>query len=512
LVYESIILKFILSFYEVLKRYISHSVIVRGFERLYHSVIRLLANSSILNFIMREGFLARTWENSGMYRVIKAVLEIPSTSLRKLYLKGEQVFEASLAIKLLKAILKKYHLILGAFLFLVIVVPHQYWNNMYSAAAAAGLFLLFLLKAVFFRGTSFQAKALDFFMFVFVLSILIAQVFSTYPQYSLRFLAFYITCFLFLLLIVSEFRTMDKLETLLGIMLVAVSISGVYGIWQRIVGVPVNPAYVDLNLNEGLPGRVYSTMDNPNNFAEILVMMIPFYFAAIFNSKTAVRKLFYVALAVPPMVSLLLTGSRASWVGFAAAFMVYLFFKNKKLIPVAIILGLMAVPFLPKSIYRRILTIFNPYDSSMNYRKQIYYSVKPMLRDFWLTGFGLGTDVFRKLANTYYWYTGSIPAHSHNFFLQLWLEAGIIGILSFLGAMIRIAKRSIKAVYSNADERAKNTLISGMMSIAGVLVAGIVEYIWFYQRVMLIFWVVVGIMLATLAICAKKEDYLLKND
>jgi len=511
LVYESIILKFILSFYEVLKKYSANSFIISGFERLYHTVIKLLASSSILNFIRREGFLARTWENSGVYRLIKAVMEKPSTSLRKLYVKGEQIFAASLTIKLLKAVLNRFHLILGAFLFVLLVVPHQYWNNMYSAVAAGGLFLLFFIKTVIFKGTGFRTKSLGFYLFVFILSILIAQVFSIFPQYSLRFLAFYITCFLFLLLIVSEFGTIDKLETLLGILLVAVTITGLYGIWQRIVGVPVNAAYVDLNLNEGLPGRVYSTMGNPNNYAEILVLLIPFYFAAIFNSKTTGKKLLYTALAVPPMISLLLTGSRSSWIGFAAAFMVYLFFKNKKLIPVVIVLGLMSVPFLPQSIYRRILTIFNPNDSSMGYRRQIYLSVIPMFRDFWPTGFGLGTDIFRKLANTYHWYTGSVPAHSHNFYLQLWLETGIIGIISFLGVILRIVKRSIKTIYSNADEKAKNILMSGIMSITSVLVVGIVEYVWFYQRVMLIFWVVVGVMLATLAICTKREDYLIKK-
>lgn len=171
----------------------------------------------------------------------------------------------------------------------------------------------------------------------------------------------------------------------------------------------------------------------------------------------------------------------------------------------------MSVPFLPQSIYRRILTIFNPNDSSMGYRRQIYLSVIPMFRDFWPTGFGLGTDIFRKLANTYHWYTGSVPAHSHNFYLQLWLETGIIGIISFLGVILRIVKRSIKTIYSNADEKAKNILMSGIMSITSVLVVGIVEYVWFYQRVMLIFWVVVGVMLATLAICTKREDYLIKK-
>ena len=44
---------------------------------------------------------------------------------------------------------------------------------------------------------------------------------------------------------------------------------GLYAILQRIKGVPVNPAQTDLSVNVGMPGRVYSTMENPNNLGQV---------------------------------------------------------------------------------------------------------------------------------------------------------------------------------------------------------------------------------------------------
>ena len=52
-------------------------------------------------------------------------------------------------------------------------------------------------------------------------------------------------------------------------------------------------------VNYGMPGRIYSFFDNPNNFAEILVMLLPLVFALLIVSKNwRVKVLSLAALAV----------------------------------------------------------------------------------------------------------------------------------------------------------------------------------------------------------------------
>jgi len=82
-------------------------------------------------------------------------------------------------------------------------------------------------------------------------------------------------------------------------------------------------------MNQGMPGRIYATMSNPNNFGEILVMSLPFYVSVILNSKTFFKKMIYFIMALPPLLALFNTGSRSSWIGFAVSVIVITFCSIK---------------------------------------------------------------------------------------------------------------------------------------------------------------------------------------
>ncbi len=56
-----------------------------------------------------------------------------------------------------------------------------------------------------------------------------------------------------------------------------------------------------------------------------------------------------------------------------------------------------------------------------------------------------------------------------------------------------------------SDKYLKYTIIAGISSLAGILVVGVAEYVWYYPRVMVIFWVVVGLLLAALNLTGSKE-------
>jgi O-antigen ligase len=207
-----------------------------------------------------------------------------------------------------------------------------------------------------------------------------------------------------------------------------------------------------------------------------------------------------VAMAIPPVIALFLTGTRAAWLALVVSVFLIIFFKNRKLIPIFILLGIACFPLLPDQITKRIMTLTKlGNDSSSQYRIKIYKSVIPIIKDYWYSGLGLGNEVFANIYKKYYRFTGSgTIAHSHNLFLQIWLEMGIMGVLSFLWFIIRMFKKSIKAIFGEADKAVKNVLVAGVASIAGALLMGMTDYVWFYPRGMFIFWAVIGIILAAL--------------
>jgi O-antigen ligase len=338
---------------------------------------------------------------------------------------------------------------------------------------------------------------------------------------SMKFFIFYITCFLLVLIIVSGIRSGQSLERLIEVLMIGTSLTGLYAIYQRIKGIPMDPSLTDWVLNEGMSGRAYSTMGNPNNYAELLILILPFFIAMVLNAKSIYRKVFYFTLSFPPLIALFLTGARSSWIALVIAVLVFVFLKDWKLIPFVAILGILAFLFLPyisPSVYKRVLTIFTGTDTSINYRGAIYQTVVPMLKDFWFTGLGLGAGAeqapFMKILQRYSLFYlrqtntagyATTPPHTHNLFLQIWIEVGFVGILTYIWFIARTVKRTLVNIYRDASNSMNHISMAGISALAGILVMGMAEYVWFYPRLMLFFWVIVGIVLSALNILDKRE-------
>ncbi len=496
---ESLVYKFLYIICAFFSKAWQESLIAMALRKCGAFLGRLFSNSAIIDFSAREGVVNKTYEGSILYKAVDGLLNLPQRVFHPLYLKAEDALAQSVAFRLLKYIFGKLHLLTAVFLFVALVAPYDYWNNMYSTLAITALLLLYFMKTIAEGRTGFQTAAFNVFLVLFIICVLMGQVFSITPGDSLRFFGYYLTGFMMVLLLVVTLRTKKEISELLAVALAGLTLAGVYGIYQYIIKVPVNPAWVDTDLNQGSMTRVFSFFNNPNDFAEVILIFVPFYFAMAFNAKRTITKLLFLAMAVPPLLSMLLTLARGAWVAIALAAVVYVFFQEKRLIPVGILLAVAAVPFLPHSILMR-LKSFNMADSSFKTRIDVWQTVIPILKDYWFTGLGLGNDTLIRISKNYHIFVvkGSIPSHSHNLYLQLWLETGFPGIMTFLAFILTTVKKSIRTLTHTGDKVVKNILIAGLASLTGLLANGMIEYVWFDRRVMLFFWAAVGIILSTL--------------
>jgi O-antigen ligase len=272
----------------------------------------------------------------------------------------------------------------------------------------------------------------------------------------------------------------------------------VVGIIQGILGVEVNASYVDLLVNEGMPGRVYAMFENPNAFAEVLALLIPLAVGLCLGSPRWGGRILGAGAAGLGIGAIFMTYSRASWVGLAVAALLFVFLWNRKLLPAVLLLGLATIPILPDAVFNRILTIFNTHDTSTTSRFPLYAAALRLLGARPLTGAGLGTDAVRQAVGDLNLYHGVAPfVHSHDVYLQVWAETGVFGLLSFVGAMGWSIKNAMAAAASKACPRAVRLLtIGGASALAGILVCGLADYIWNYPRVMVIFWFVAAVTLS----------------
>jgi len=366
--------------------------------------------------------------------------------------------------------------------------------------------VLFHASAMHRENRRLDLRNIGFYPLVLFAAMFLGVAFSYAPDQSTRFLLYHISAALGVLVTVSVVCSVEDLKRLVAGGAICVGVSGAYGIFQRIQGVEVNSSHVDLKVNAGMPGRVDSFFDNPNTFAQVLILLLPLVLALFLCSKRLTGKLAAMGIFAIGVAALGMTYSRASWVGIACAMAVFVFLWKPKLIPAFFLLCCLALPLLPTTIWNRILTIFNPADSSTASRVPLYQAAIEVIRTRPIRGAGLGTAAVQTYISDWNLYHAEFPyVHSHNFYLELWIQAGILGAVGFVSSMLWNIKRAAHTVRHCADSAARTITCAAAAAMCGAMVCGLADYLWNYPRVMCIFWFVFAIALAGVKVCRAAE-------
>ena len=394
--------------------------------------------------------------------------------------------------------------IYGAVFLVCYICPGPMWRNQYALILSFFLFGIMLLESWNADRRPFRIRNLTLAMPVFMLATVLAVVFAGDRGEAIRVFCFYLSAFLFCISLVGTVTNRGRLVSVLGFIHLTLLLTALYAIFQRIVGVEVSASLTDLTVNAGMPGRVYSTLENPNNYAEFIVLTFPVSLVFCANIVDRRWKTLAVGSLAIPVIALLMTYSRSSWVSFALTAVVFLALWDKRLLPLIPVAALLAVPLLPDSIFNRILTIGSTADSSNAYRLYIWTSALHMIRDFGLTGIGLGPGNFTPLYAGYCDPNASVAQHSHMLYLEVWLEMGLLGIVSFLLLYLGVIRRGIRAM-RHADPLLRYVLIACVSSLVGVSFVAAAEYIWFYPRVMFAFFILIGITLSAVKLAEESK-------
>ena len=461
--------------------------------------------SRLMGWLTRQGVLPRAWGESGLCRGLSWLINLPGRLLSRLYDKLRGILEGSWLMRLGFEMGAGTVYAIGWLTLLIIAFPYNIWNNMYALAAYVLLTGLFILGGMRRKSQRLEVAGLGIYPAFFVMAVVLGWLTSYSPGESFRFLFFHLTAVLCVMVTVSAVEKPEHLMRLAGCAAAAMAVIGAVGVQQGIQGVPVNYSYTDVTANAGMPGRVYSWYENPNTFAQVLTLLIPLAVALILGCKTVRGKVFGAVACALGVVALLMTYSRASWVGLAVAAVVFLFFWKRKLLPGLVVLALVCLPLLPDAIFNRILSIFNTSDSSTMSRKPLFQAATELIGQRPIRGAGLGTSAVRTAIQELNTYHGKAAfVHAHNLYLQLWLETGIFGLVTFVASMFSGVKSAAHAVKSETCPReVRLVTLASMAAICGTLVSSIADYIWNYPRVMVIFWFVFALMLSGIKLARK---------
>jgi len=463
---------------------------------------RQIDESRLLNVLCREGVVARSWPDSALCRLLTWLVNLPAGLLHRLYLALQGLFEDSFFARLAFEMGEQTAIAQSWLIMLLWVIPFSRWNNAYSMMGFAALLVLFHAGAMRRKELRLDVANIGFYAMLFFGAVFLGVVFSYSPALSQRFLLYHISAALCLLVTVSAVRSERDLKRLAVGGAVCVAVSGAYGVFQRIQGVEVNESYVDMELNAGMPGRVYSFFDNPNTFAEVLILLLPLVLALVLCSRHIISKIMAAGIFAVGVMALGMTYSRASWVGIACTMVVFVFLWKPKLIPAFAVLCCLAVPFLPETIWNRILTITNFKDSSTSSRFSLYAAALEVIKKSPFSGAGLGTAATQAYIKNFNLYHGEAPfVHAHNFYMQVWIEAGLLGVTGFVGTMLWNIKRAAHTVRHCETSAARTITCAAAAALCGSMVCGLADYLWNYPRVMCIFWFVFAMALAGTKVC-----------
>lgn len=492
-----------------------HSTFFSILEKIWRPFKRAYDHLAIVRALRRGGRVQAVYEGSLFSRIIRFILDLIYKIIAAIAGFIAPAWESSFIVRLCRgSFILNFEFLLGGFICVMFIMPHEIWNNAYAVIAALGFLVLYLILAGSGKRELMYPDKLGLPFALFAIALIVSLLFTHDLSDSIRVLLFFIAAFIFAYVIAADITDEKRLAKLLAFIYTAVLLTSVYAIIQRKFDlVYVNASFTDLKLNTGIPGRVTSTLDNPNNFSEFLVLFMPLCAAFAGTRKKQTSCVLLLMGLAFPAVALIMTYSRSGWISLMLAAFVYLWLRNKKLIPIFIALAVLAIPFLPSTIITRLTSIVTGFfgssgyiDSSAQHRLSLWQSVGYMIRDYGVVGIGLGPSSFASLYPSYALVDGA--SHTQSLYFELILETGILGFVSFMWLALDSIKNCV-ITRRRAGGLTKSVLIACAASFIGIAFSCIVEYIWFYPRDLFAYFILLGVSFSAISITGKSESSIL---
>jgi len=373
--------------------------------------------------------------------------------------------------------------------------------------ACAGFWALLTITEV----KTNQITAIHLWIFFYWLASVVATGFSPLKSASLSGLIKYTLYLIFFALCAKAFRKTKIISWIsTTFLLVSLVVSG-YGIRQQFIGVTPLATWTDPNSPTADVTRVYSYLGNPNLLGGYLLPAVALSLAGLILWKTKAQKTLALLILITNVSCIYFTGSRGAWLALIALFITFLLglnywwgeylspFWRKWLIPIVfgisallIVVALIAV----EPLRLRILSMFSwRGDSSNNFRINVWYAVFQMMRDYPITGIGVGNQVFNQIYPLYM-KTNYTALSSYSIFLEIPLETGLLGITFFMGILVSVYRSAIAQIkiFKRQNKERGIWIIAALAALIGLATQGVFDTVWFRPQINTLWWLFVGLI------------------
>ena len=243
--------------------------------------------------------------------------------------------------------------------------------------------------------------------------------------------------------------------------------------------------YQALNFPSAHGNRATGCTNNPNDFANLLVLFIPaLFFMAKQKWQDRWLSMFFMTGCICSVVALFLTQTRGAWLSLCVMVLISALIAKEyrrqifKIIAVGLT-GIVLMFAMSSSFHARISSIFDPNMSSNKERIMIYESSINMIKDYPVAGVGL--DNFKPVYNEIYVNPESrlgprfnrVTIHPHNNFLMIATEGGFIGFFAYAVLYTALLYLLYKK-FKDGDMR-DNLALMGLFVCLGLHLEGLTE-------------------------------------
>lgn len=252
----------------------------------------------------------------------------------------------------------------------------------------------------------------------------------------------------------------------------------------------------------GLP-RASASFPNPNLLGIYLSSFTPLVAGLTILYFKGKKRLFMSGLSVLALIGLFLTFSRGAALATYLAILFLCISGKKKLLISGLLAILIIFPFvMPKDIKKWAKEVnYNPVVFMLNQdRISIYSNTVNMIKHHPFIGVGVNT--FSKNYGKYKTESAEKYAstpdtiYSHNIYLQMAGETGLLGLAAFFLFLFLVFKNAWNTYFNLKNEFLRAVCLSLIACLFAFLVNGLTETSLYNSRVAMIFWYLIGISLS----------------
>lgn len=259
---------------------------------------------------------------------------------------------------------------------------------------------------------------------------------------------------------------------------------GVYGIFQHFTGFGL-PKIFKVN---GVV-RIAGTFVDPNTYAGFIILAIFPLIMLCIQERNLIKKSVYGLISVLLFSNMILTQSRNALLAFLIGCIILVIIYSRKLL--ILLAGFSLLSLLVPFINRRVRDFANHTQDIT--RIKLWKTALKMIKEHPLLGVGNGN--FVTLYDSYiakykelFIYSEYTHYPSHNSYLKVESELGVVGITSFLGVIISVLLRIKKFLSNTEDEFYKFFYTGYLASVIAFLFMNIFDNLFFVPKTTAFFW------------------------